>query len=348
MIEIRDESLVFSFSDVHPQAVLYVDLLRTLRLEAESFAMQVDGSTTDPANEFSDSSPFGRFPLRHVEDYESSVPKEWSLYGGILFPMYQSEALELHFSSSYPIAIKIAAGKINVVTGAPWEYQLRGDPQDHIVSTLQSRLRGFLVETDKVRQFVAMPLGEGLTAEEQITGNALHGGLQIVAYPLKQDVAERYGLTDLVEGTGREVAHAAFKAEYPSRSPVRQGAVVPSERLASELELEPELESESEPDSEPAPFFEESGTLGYKPDVQEPMSVGISHSQAPMSMGISPGELMTQANYRSPFDVNDWDVEHASRCFIHIADSRAWKSITGETPSTTPPNARDYAEAGIA
>ena len=31
-----------------------------------------------------------------------------------------------------------------------------------------------------IRQFVAMPLGAGYTAEEQITGEAEHGGLQIV------------------------------------------------------------------------------------------------------------------------------------------------------------------------
>ncbi len=36
---------------------------------------------------------------------------------------------------------------------------------------------------------VIMPLGEGYTVEEQLTGSAQHGGLQITAYPMK---AERY------------------------------------------------------------------------------------------------------------------------------------------------------------
>lgn len=33
-----------------------------------------------------------------------------------------------------------------------------------------------------------MPLGEGFSAQEQITGKAEHGGLQIIVYPMKHDV----------------------------------------------------------------------------------------------------------------------------------------------------------------
>ena len=36
-----------------------------------------------------------------------------------------------------------------------------------------------------IRQFVAMPLGSGYSAEEQLKGAAEHGGIQIVAHPLK-------------------------------------------------------------------------------------------------------------------------------------------------------------------
>ena len=42
-----------------------------------------------------------------------------------------------------------------------------------------------------IRQFVAMPLGEGYTAEEQLTGEAEHGGLQIVVYPIKPSYYKR-------------------------------------------------------------------------------------------------------------------------------------------------------------
>ena len=37
-----------------------------------------------------------------------------------------------------------------------------------------------------------MPLGEGYTAEEQITGEGEHGGLQIVVYPMKAEVYKKH------------------------------------------------------------------------------------------------------------------------------------------------------------
>jgi hypothetical protein len=52
-------------------------------------------------------------------------------------------------------------------------------------------LDGYCVEKGVIRQFVAMPLGQGFSVEEQITGEAEHGGLQIVAYPMKAEVAEK-------------------------------------------------------------------------------------------------------------------------------------------------------------
>ena len=42
-----------------------------------------------------------------------------------------------------------------------------------------------------IRQFVAMPLGGGYTAEEQVTGTAAYGGLQILVHPMRRDVFER-------------------------------------------------------------------------------------------------------------------------------------------------------------
>ena len=45
-----------------------------------------------------------------------------------------------------------------------------------------------------------MPLGKGYTAEEQLTGEAEHGGLQIVVYPMKRSVYdEKFGYRDADE-----------------------------------------------------------------------------------------------------------------------------------------------------
>src|SRR4029077_6465650 len=139
------------------------------------------------------------FPLCHVDDHSRRVPSDWLERGGGMFPVYQSEARWRSFAAgyagrrgtSYPFAIKVAAGKINAVTGKSWSDGLSAHPQDYMVRPRQPWLDGFCVEKGLIRQFVAMPLGAGYTAEEQLTGQAEHGGLQIVVYPMKREVFER-------------------------------------------------------------------------------------------------------------------------------------------------------------
>ncbi|MEW7984669.1 MAG: hypothetical protein AB2805_01025 [Candidatus Thiodiazotropha sp.] len=123
-----------------------------------------------------------------MDDFADNLPDTWRTHGGVFIPMYQSETLWINFSGDYPCAVKIAAGKINAVSGEPWSNGLSADPQDYAVIPEQPWLDGFNVSEDFIRQFIAMPLGEGFTAEEQITGKAEHGGLQIIVYPMKYDV----------------------------------------------------------------------------------------------------------------------------------------------------------------
>jgi hypothetical protein len=186
MIELKGDRLRFSFPDVHPEAVLEVSFQRTFRIP--------DDGKTYPLPP-----GFGDFPLRHVDDHADRVPPAWLDRGGVMLPMYQSEAMWLYFSpgfvssrgTGYPFAIKVAAGKIDAVTGKTWADGLSARPQDYMVAPGQPWLDGFCVEKGLIRQFVAMPLGAGYTAEEQLTGKAEHGGLQIVAYPMRREVFER-------------------------------------------------------------------------------------------------------------------------------------------------------------
>jgi hypothetical protein len=179
MIELSSDHLVFTFPEVHKEARLSVDFQRTLRIP-------------DDDREYSLPPGLGRFPLRHVDDYALSVQKEWVERGGVMFPMYQAEAMWMYFSSSYPFAIKIATGKINAVSGKKWENGLNRSPQDYLVAPAQPWLDGYCVEKGVIRQFVAMPLGAGFSAEEQLTGKAEYGGVQIIAYPMKMESYEKY------------------------------------------------------------------------------------------------------------------------------------------------------------
>ena len=130
----------------------------------------------------------GRFPLRHIDDHGDRVPATWIERGGVMIPLYQSEALWLNFHSSYPFAVKVASGKINAVSGEPWRSGLNREPQDYLVLPKQPWLDGFAVGKGIIRQFVAMPLGAGYSVEEQISGKCEFGGIQLQVYPIKPDI----------------------------------------------------------------------------------------------------------------------------------------------------------------
>ena len=188
MIELQNDSLVFSFPEVHPSATVRIDFQRTLRIP-------------DDGRDYPLPPGLGRFPLRHVDDVDGRVPPAWIERGGVLLPMYQSEALWLSFSAdhdderkaAYPFALKIAAGKINAVSGEPWSAGLHRRPrQDYVGLPVQPWLDGYCIAQGVIRQFVAMPLGAGYTAEEQITGRADVGGLQVMAFPMKRAAFERH------------------------------------------------------------------------------------------------------------------------------------------------------------
>ena len=179
MITLEHDRLTFRFPEMHPDAAVSVSFQRTLRIP-------------DDNREYPLPPGLGRFPLRHVDDYTDRVPPVWRKHGGVLMPMHQSEAMWISFDASYPMAIKVAAGKVNVLTGDAWSNDLRTDPQDYLVVPDQPWLDGFCVAKGTIRQFVAMRLGEGFTGEEQLTGEAKHGGLQIVVYPMREEVYREY------------------------------------------------------------------------------------------------------------------------------------------------------------
>jgi len=180
MITLEDDRLVFRVPKVHEEAVCSIGCQRTLRIP--------DDDRTYPLPP-----GLGRFPLRHLDDFAARAPKDWRRRGGVVMPMYQAEAMWLDFDvralGDYPFAVKVGTGKIDAVTGEAWVDNLNRDPQDYLVLPEQPWLDGYCVEKGSIRQFVAMPLGAGYSAEEQLTGVARWGGLQLVVYPMK---AERY------------------------------------------------------------------------------------------------------------------------------------------------------------
>ncbi len=186
MIELHSDELAVSFPDQSYHPRLTIDFQRTLRIP-------------DDGRDYPLPPGLGLFPLRHIDDFAPFVPANWLKRGGVLLPMWQSEALWLRFDSgyiedretTYPFAVKIATGKINAITGESWQHGLRRNPQDCLVVPQQPWLDGYCVQKGIIRQFVAMPLGEGYSTEEQITGKAEFGGMQIEIFPMRPKVFER-------------------------------------------------------------------------------------------------------------------------------------------------------------
>jgi hypothetical protein len=279
MIELRHDSLSFSFPGVHEAATLAVEFQRTLRIPDD------DNSYPLPPG-------LGRFPLRHVDDFAARVPERWIEHGGVMFPMYQSEAMWICFNSGYdgerrvfyPFAVKIATGKVCAVSGEHWRSGLQQRPQNYVVPPEQPWLDGYCVKKGIIRQFVAMPLGAGYSAEEQVTGAAEHGGLQVQVFPMKREVYERRFRKIGRTRNDTDVCYACA----------------------------PRMVCESSAD-----------------------------------MGLAPGGRMRQEVYDDPYHLTDWDLDHGSRCFVHIANSMVWHAITGRHPPNPAPTAGEYTAAGL-
>jgi hypothetical protein len=181
MITLEGNALDFRFHEVHEDAHTQIQFQRTLRIP-------------DDGKHYPLPPGLGTFPLRHVDDFAERVPTHWQERGGVMMPLYQAEAMWISFRGGsrhggYPCAIKIAAGKINAISGKPWKPELDASERDYVVVPDQPWLDGFCIAKDVIRQFVAMPLGSGYSVEEQVTGKAEHGGLQMIVYPMKR---ERY------------------------------------------------------------------------------------------------------------------------------------------------------------
>ena len=185
MITLKHEQLVFRFPHIDDGAGIRIDFQRTLRLP-------------DDGRDYHLPPGLGRFPLRHIEDFDLGVSNHRKARGGIIMPMFQTDALWLNFSSlgyrrqELPVALKIGAGKINAVSGEKWTDGLSQDPQNYVVLPEQPWIDGFNVAKGKVRQFVAMPLGQEYTVEEQIDPKSDVGGIQIEAIPMKKEAYEKF------------------------------------------------------------------------------------------------------------------------------------------------------------
>ena len=297
MLELKRNSLSFSFPEVHTDAKVDINFQRTLRIP-------------DDAKNYPLPPGLGSFPVRLVDDFKDRVPAKWTEHGGVMLPLFQSEALWLQFSahsnyrrsaSGYPFALKVGTGKVSAVTGELWSDGLTA--KDYLVVPPQPWLDGYVVEDGVVRQFVAAPLGWGFSAEEQITGKAEHGGIQLEVIPMKAEVYNR---------------------RFPEREVKTMGVVTRSCSVQS--------------------FGEAVYSACYE---TASLNFDMERSVEVQSMSLAPGGRMTQQIHEDPYDMSDWDFDNKTRVFVHLANSMVWKAITKHDPPHPPPTAAEYTAHGL-
>ena len=132
----------------------------------------------------------GSFPIFRVADYADRLPSSWREHDGFFIPMYQREALWLAFHGARwkPNAVMISLGRVNAISGRADDAELGSAPQNYLVSPQQPWLDGINSGAASVRQFVAMPLGQGATVEAALMGGEEIGGLRITVFEPKPAV----------------------------------------------------------------------------------------------------------------------------------------------------------------
>ncbi len=351
MISLEDDMLHFQFDDVHAGAKCALRFIRTARIP-------------DDGKNYPLPAGLGTFPIRHVDDCTSDIGSEIRKRGGVVLPMHASEAMWISFGGrsegQYPFALKIAAGKINAITGTPWSAELSADPQDYLVIPAQPWLDGFCIEKGIIRQFVAERLGAGYSVEEQLTGKADFGGLQIVAYPMKREFYEAMLLRQRREAVQRILDQWARRLERNDRSvdAVRKELESAWRVLAEGNVPDPEeLERRLSPwsgemlsDESDLQLSWHQTKLAASACLRIPSAEMAFMASSPMRMkvqGLAAGGRMKQEIYSDPHGIDAWDQSMSSRCFVTLLDAADWLAATGEAVPTAPLSVTDYEEMGL-
>lgn len=286
-------------------------------------------------------------PIYRVCDYANRVPSAWLPTGGFFIPLYQREALYLEFGGAEwrPTIAKVSVGSINAVTGKPFDRSIRPHLQDYVVIPNQQWLDGINAEKGAVGQFVAMPLGQGYTVEEQITAEARHGGFQLLCYDSKpgrfpdRDPSERNAL--------KKSYFARHQLSISTPSPENVDRIVRD--FLNKIQAEDEKKIAREKYEEKTKMAKALPAAPI-PELRLFMAQKRSPSQHildKIEMGIAAGGSIQQQILVDPLGADTWDQNTVTPIFIHIVNSVAFESITGEKAPPTPITSYSYKKRGL-
>ena len=362
MVELyKADTLRFTFPELHEDAVLDIRLRRTLRVpdDQEVHHLPLEGESLS---------------MEHVADYADYVSETWKKHGGVMLPMYQSEAMWIEFESptGYPFAVKVATGKCCAITGESWmEGLVEGERvtrketinlQNYVVVPPQKFLDGFCTNTGVVRQFVAMPLGSGATVEEQLTGKAEFGGLQFQVYPLEviryrkanQPQRERRCAMNLGSSKPEPVQNReefpscggwwSIRRDKPKKKETRiYGCMAQMPQTVSKQTSECAFSVNMDED------VEESPNEFYQSAVIKPKTLNCwSSRHVPIwDMGLCAGAEIKQTIFKDDKGLVAWDCSHTTRVFVHLMNADQWVNVTRKIIDRLPLTREVYERNGL-
>lgn len=300
------------------------------------FSFTIERTLRVPAGEAKNKLPpsLGSFPVFKVDDFADRVPAAWREHGGVFFPMWQREAAWINFHGT--AAVRVAAGTVCAVTGKPWAEGLEKDPQNYCAAGPggQRWIDGFKTGDGVVRQFVAMPLGQGYTVEKQITGKEEHGGFQVQAWEPKPEHRFRGSplrSMDFMDSGAGDAGPAPYAGGLEAYG--CSGAVPASCDVLGGTKSIKAMSVRSSMRRGPG------GQSVYGSNAAPEMTKAAE-------MGLAAGGMIEQAIVTDPFGFDTWDLTKSGRVFVHIVNSQMFEAITGQKPPSTPVSAQSYTKHG--
>jgi hypothetical protein len=318
----------------------------------------------------------GHFPLHSVAEFADRVPRTWLDTGGFFLPVYQSEAMFLSFGgvSWRPNIAKVGVGKVNAVSGKPWDERIHVHEQDYLLCPEQRWLDGLNAGNGFVRQFVAMPIGQGYTVEEQVTDEDRFGGIQLVSYDPRQGVFPNEDPSEVVRRAEEErLKHVLLKEcarlSEPFKSVLSLSVMgFSTEQIRLAAELPDYLVARYEATCKD--IYAKSGHRKYTLGDGQTMLIKEARTEglrqlaeivgiAPVEqlkdilfppqyrteepvMGIAAGGKIRQKVVEDPYGSSAWDENVRGAVWIHLVNSDIYQRITGKGPPEKPMDAKTY------
>ncbi|KAI1087067.1 hypothetical protein F5B19DRAFT_91845 [Rostrohypoxylon terebratum] len=329
------------------------DVPGTYDLQHVSISFQRTIRVPDDGTEYRLPPNLGDFPLFKVRDYDHRLPSEMAAKGGLFMPMYQKEAMWINFVGVCLFMVKIYVGGVNAISGEHSIEDARTKArrlkrieegksiQDYIVTPGQRWLDGVAVSPGVVRQFVAMPMGQGYTVEAQLTGKEVVGGLQFEITPtIPPKLPCATAITPVVGIPACQLLAIPF-------SPMVTLDFTPQIYASEYIPPSQERLISSETQLEDSNYTMNHDHAHHGATAFLASSFGGDDVSLPKPMGIAMSGKIAQAIYPDHERRSNWLKDCTMTISVQILDSATFRQVTGEDPPPSPVDAFKYAEAGF-